>query len=88
MALRMDFVETRNGLSGELRLSNAYWRIDQVVFSKAEAVCVVSVYDREIRTRVGGKNYVFKPQIGDRNALADAYDHLKTLPEFAGAVDC
>jgi len=26
--------------------------------------------------------------INGKNPIAQAYDHAKTLPEFAGAVDC
>jgi hypothetical protein len=34
------------------------------------------------------KAYEFVPSLGNSNFIAQAYDHLKTLPEFAGAVDC
>jgi hypothetical protein len=34
------------------------------------------------------KTYNFQPDLGGANFLAQAYAHLKTLPEFSGAVDC
>jgi hypothetical protein len=36
------------------------------------------------------KNYSFTPSVanGSANFIAQAYEHLKTLPEFSGATDC
>lgn len=34
------------------------------------------------------KSYGFKPSLDGANFIAQAYSFLKTLPEFAGAVDC
>jgi hypothetical protein len=34
------------------------------------------------------KIYDFAPDIEGPNFIAQAYAHLKTLPEFSGAVDC
>lgn len=36
------------------------------------------------------EKYKFKPEVSDgsKNFIAQAYEHLKTLPEFAGATDC
>lgn len=32
--------------------------------------------------------YVFAPDLSGENFIAQAYAHLKTLPEFADATDC
>jgi hypothetical protein len=34
------------------------------------------------------QNRAFKINLNGKNFIAQAYDHLKTLPEFAGAIDC
>jgi hypothetical protein len=34
------------------------------------------------------KVYEFTPNLEGANFIAQAYDHLKTLPEFSGAIDC
>lgn len=48
-------------------------------------------YQQPIRGKsyVTGKEYSFVPDNSDgaKNWLAQAYDHLKTLPEFASATD-
>lgn len=34
------------------------------------------------------KSMSFTPDMKGENFIAQAYDHIKTLPEFEGAVDC
>ena len=34
------------------------------------------------------KDYCFTPSLDGKNFIAQAYDHLKTLPDFSGATDC
>jgi len=34
------------------------------------------------------KGYEFVPSMSAGNFIAQAYEHIKTLPEFAGATDC
>jgi hypothetical protein len=34
------------------------------------------------------KQFVFAPNLDGPNFIKQAYEHLKTLPEFDGAVDC
>ena len=34
------------------------------------------------------KDYCFTPSMEGKNFIAQAYENLKTLPEFAGATDC
>lgn len=36
----------------------------------------------------GYQQYSFVPKLEGQNFIAQAYEHLKTLPEFAGAIDC
>ena len=34
------------------------------------------------------RSYEFVPEMSNQNFIAQAYEHLKTLPEFAGAENC
>ena len=34
------------------------------------------------------EQFNFVPNLEGQNFIAQAYEHLKTLPEFAGAEDC
>lgn len=68
--------------------ANAYIKVDQQEGTKEKvrfAVNVVTTKDGELIER---KVYEFVPNLDGGNFIAQAYEHLKTLPEFAGATDC
>jgi hypothetical protein len=88
MALKKDYIETKPGLSGELFCANSYWRVEQVSFSKKEALATVNAYIEAGGTLLVSRVFSFAPIIDDINAIAQAYEYLKTLPEFEGAEDC
>lgn len=64
---------------------NAYIKVDRVSASKDSASADVSFTEGEKKT---SSSYTFKPNLDGGNFIKQAYDHLKTLPEFAGAQDC
>lgn len=88
MALNKDYIETKPGLSGQLSQANAYWRVEQVSVSKSEAITSVSVYKEPGGALLASRVFSFAPLVNDENAIKQAYLHLKTLPEFADAIDC
>lgn len=90
MALQKTFVKTQEPFSGSLEISDAYWRVEKVEASKEQAIAVVSVNkkDGELICMVDQKRYAFVATLYGKNFISQAYDHLKTLPEFAGATDC
>jgi hypothetical protein len=45
-----------------------------------------AVDDKQIK--IASEQYSFVPEMKNSNFIAQAYEHLKTLPEFAGATDC
>jgi hypothetical protein len=90
MALKKTYTQTQAPFNGALEIANAYWRVEQVTATKNEAQCVVTVnnQDGDNVVQVANKRYSFAPDLAGKNFIAQAYDHLKTLPEFAGAIDC
>ena len=88
MALTQTYTETKQGFTGQLFCENAYWRVEQVIFSKLEATATVNTYNSAGGTLLASRLFVFMPTINDQNPIKQAYLHLKTLPEFADAVDC
>jgi len=86
MALTKDAVFEKNGFSGKLVAKNAYWKIDKISGNKESITFEIrAIVDGEI---VAKFNSAIVPKLNSSNFIAQAYDHLKTLPEFAGAVDC
>ena len=64
---------------------NSYIRVENVVWTKSSANANVSFTDNE---KSIAKSYTFTPNMDGQNFIKQAYEHLKTLPKFAGAVDC
>ena len=54
--------------------------------NKAQVRAVVSFTKDD--KRVGEKEYFYVPNMDGSNFIKQAYEHLKALPEFAGATDC
>jgi len=72
----------------DLSIPNVYIKVNQIKASKelAEATITYSV-DGEVKET---KGIVFNADVADGsvNFIKQAYEHLKTLPEFSGATDC
>jgi hypothetical protein len=64
---------------------NAYIKVENISGTKEEASANVSFSDGSKQFL---KTYKFPVDLGGANFIAQAYQHFKTLPEFAGATDC
>lgn len=84
MALSKQISRTLSGYDGELT-ATAYCRVDNLNGSKDLLHATVGFYVGDIRT--DRKVYDFTPTLNGDNFIKQAYEHLKTLPEFAGAAD-
>lgn len=85
MALSKKIEKKIEGFDGVLT-ADAYCKVSRISGDK-------SIVDFEVSEIVGTKyigisNYSFAPSLDGDNFIAQAYAYLKTLPEFADAVDC
>lgn len=76
--------------TGETTISTPflYVKVESVSGSKEKVQAFVSFTDESKNQKLFEKQFTFTPSIGAGNFIAQAYTHLKTLPEFAGATDC
>ena len=86
----MAVVETEAGRINKGKESvsfNAYIKVTSVVGGKDGLVAMVNFSDGAY---ILEKNYNIPVSVANeaKNFIAQAYEHLKTLPEFAGATDC
>jgi CRISPR/Cas system endoribonuclease Cas6 (RAMP superfamily) len=90
MALRKNIEFTPNGFDSAASLNNAYIKVDTVSGNKSTVEITVIIYSEknDQKTPVQAKKYTFTTSMGNKNFIAQAYEHLKTLPEFDGAEDC
>lgn len=66
----------------------AYHRVQGVSVSKTEIqFCLLSYKDALSETAFADKSFFCAYDIAGENPIKQAYEHLKTLPEFADAAD-
>ena len=71
-----------------LEINNQYCRVENFGGNKNQLVFVLRGYENAAAEKVvSEKGFVFKPD-GDTRWDAQAYLHLKSLPEYAQAKDC
>lgn len=71
---------------GEISVNmDAYIKVEAVDATKQSATATVTYKDG---AKYLTKQFVFAPSLEESNFIKQAYEHLKTLPEFAGAIDC
>jgi len=76
-----------------IELENAYMRVGSVSGNKNHLDVALHTYANKNAAENGGSTIAvfrcgFKPEANGKTWDAQAYDHLKTLPEFADATDC
>jgi hypothetical protein len=88
MALKVRYTKPLVGFPAVSAMS--YSRVENVNAVKNQAVCSVVYFTEDKAELLGNADFHFVPSVdaGAKNHIAQAYDHLKTLPEFAGAEDC
>jgi hypothetical protein len=70
-------------------VEKAYIRVENLTLeSKNKARYIVKFYaDKEMHP-FDVQSFLFEYSINGSNPLAQAYEHLKTLPEFSDATNC
>jgi activator of HSP90 ATPase len=69
-------------------MKNAYHKVESLNGDKNCISFDLAIFEETKKEMAVLKKYSFVPSMGNENFVKQAYDHLKTLPEFAGAIDC
>ena len=90
MAIKKTISFTPDGFSTPATLQDAYCKVVQINGDKTKITFDVVCFNKTDDSIIPAvkKQYSFAPDINGVNFIAQAYNHLKTLPEFAGATDC
>lgn len=87
MALTKDI--TINAYGKPLSFPSAYMRIIKLEGNKLEMLATVETYAEKEGAVLSRDAYEIKHDVSSNsNSFAQAYTYLKSLPEFAGAMDC
>lgn len=69
-------------------LINAYIKVASVIANKDVISTTVHVCAESNGSVASSQTYQFKHNLLGDNSIKQAYEYLKTLPEFADATDC
>lgn len=81
-------ITLKNNFDEDSTFANAYIKVESIIGNKNEIAAKVAWLksaDGNVLTR---KTFLFNPTLDGQNFIAQAYLHLKSLPEFASASDC
>ena len=78
----------KSNFGQDVVFNRTYIKIDKISGSKSAISAEVNVYDQKDGTVLQTGTRSFVPSLDGDNFIKQAYNHLKTLPEFAGATDC
>lgn len=81
-------IELTDNFGYRIVFHDAYVRVDGVDADKHQAMMRVSIRASQHGRALESRTYWFTPDMNGPNFIRQAYLHLKTLPEFAGATDC
>lgn len=87
MALKKTITLTTN-LGTQATFENAYIRVDSVKVEKGFGRALVQTHKEKDGQVLAQEGYSFGYDLNGANPIAQAYVHLKSLAEFADAVDC
>lgn len=89
MALKIN-LNLVNNFGQISNLKNCYCKVTQIVGDKTRINFKVVVMNEEKNFVYQDETFWFDPSVDEnaKNFIAQAYEHLKTLPQFASAVDC
>lgn len=70
-------------------VADAYHRVEDVtIIGKTKMNFSVKVYKETDKEPFAASSFACAYDLEGGNPIAQAYTHLKTLPEFSGAIDC
>lgn len=87
MAIKKDMTLTDN-FGIEVTIKDAYTRVATIEGSKSAMWAVVETWSADKSHGVMVERIDFEPALDGKNFISQAYDHIKTLPAYAGAIDC
>jgi hypothetical protein len=83
-------VQVTDSFGDQKTFELAYIRVENISGNKVRMLADVKIYKDASSTSKPVKQFVekFAPDISGNNFIAQAYAHLKAMPDFAGAQDC
>jgi hypothetical protein len=86
MALKKQ-ITLKSNFGDDVVFNDAYIKVENMMGNKMQMRVDVSIHKKANDIVVDRKNYLFTPDLNGKNFIAQAYEYLKTLPDYANATD-
>jgi hypothetical protein len=87
MALKKTFTLVSN-FNTNVTFQDCYIRVIFVESTKETSKVTFGLFKAAVGDLLHKREMMFSHNLDGANFIAQAYEHMKTLPEFAGATDC
>lgn len=87
MALRKT-LKIKDNFGIEITFDDAYIKVMHIYGTKDLLNAHVGVYVQKDGAQLESKAFEFPLSLDGKNFIAQAYDHIKTLPDFENSKDC
>jgi len=87
MALLQDFLLIDN-FGKEISFDRTYVKVTHVTSTKTTGALCYKIFEKQEGRCLADRSVDFPIDLDGPNPIKQAYLHLKTLPEFADAIDC
>jgi len=83
-------ISAENNFGQISTLTNCYCKVTRLMGDKVQMHIKMDVMNEEKNRVYREETFTFEPSVeqGSKNFIAQAYEHIKSLPQYAGAVDC
>jgi hypothetical protein len=67
---------------------DCYVRVTFVESTKESSKVTYGIFNASKEDLLSKREFISSHNLDSKNFIAQEYDHMKTMPEFAGAIDC
>jgi len=81
-------ITLKSNFQTDVEFSDAYIKVENVKISKTFADALIYIFKSKDGQFLKSENVAYDYDINGLNPIAQTYNRLKSLPEFANSVDC
>lgn len=81
-------ITIKNNFGEDSKFVNAYLRVERFEGTRHLISVQLGFYKEGGKEFLMGSNFSFIPDLNGLNFIKQAYEHLKSTPEFSDATDC
>jgi hypothetical protein len=72
----------------EVEIKDAYIKVERVEVNKIVGTATVFIFIDKNKVSIKTERFEYPVNLTGSNFIVQAYEYIKQLPEYAGAIDC